>query len=70
MADGHYTWQLTGATTKRVRNPKAGFNNGRAELGPEFISKTFTETGSFRVTGGVVQMPGAAAENDLDEGTK
>lgn len=68
MADGQYTWQLTGSTTERVRNPKAGFNNGRAELGPEFINKPFVETGSFRVVGGVVQMPDATVEDDSDGG--
>jgi hypothetical protein len=68
MADGQYTWQLTGATKQRVRNPKAGFDNGRSELGPEFISKSFTETGSFRVVGGVVQMPGSIVEDDSDGG--
>lgn len=68
MADGQYNWQLTGTTTQRVRNPKAGFNNGRAELGPEFITKPFLETGSFRVVGGVVQMPDGVVEDDSDGG--
>lgn len=70
MADGTYTWQLTGAMTERVRNPKAGFNNGRAELDPEFVNKTFTETGSFRVIGGVAQMPDGTVEDDSDGGAR
>ncbi|MEP3655295.1 MAG: hypothetical protein ABJO36_10405 [Litorimonas sp.] len=68
MPDGQYTWQLTGATKQRVRNPKAGFDNGRSELGPEFVSKSFTETGSFRVVNGVVQLPGSIVEDDSDGG--
>jgi len=70
MADGVYTWQLTGATTQRVRNPKAGFNNGRGELGPEYINKPYSESGSFRVVNGVVQMPNAQLESDFDGGAK
>lgn len=68
MADGQYNWQLTGATKVQVRNPQAGFNNGRDSVDPEFVSKSFTETGSFRVVGGVVQMPGSIVEDDTDGG--
>ncbi len=68
MADGTYTWQLTGATTERIRDPQFGFNNGRDTAEPEFINRTVTETGSFRVIGGVVQIPDGTVEDDSDGG--
>ncbi len=70
LADGVYNWQLSGVTTRSVRNPKAGFDNGRAELGPEFINKSYIESGSFRIIGGVPHMPGDQVENDQDGGAK
>lgn len=68
LVDGEYTWELTGSTSERVRNPNAGLDNGRDAPSPDFVNKPFTEAGAFRVIGGVVQMPDGALESESERG--
>lgn len=57
ISDGIYRWQLSGSTQVKIRNPKPDFYNGRDQVRPEMVNKSFDESGSFRVIKGVAQMP-------------
>ena len=54
MADGLYTWQLSGSTDERVYGGyKTSINSGRGEKARDYTFKGSTESGSFRVENGV-----------------
>jgi hypothetical protein len=66
ISDGIYRWQLSGSTQQKIRNPKPDFFNGREEKRPDFVNKSFDESGSFRVIDGVAQMP----KNEEEKGSE
>ena len=57
VSDGFYSWELTGSTSKRIRNPKSSFNNGRDGKKRDLVNQSFSENGTFRIVKGVAQMP-------------
>lgn len=54
LADGVYTWNMTSMSQEKILNPKRNFNNGRGGNEKEFVNKSVSESGSFRVLGGVI----------------
>lgn len=62
--DGIYTWELSGSTQERIRNPKSDFNNGREKERPDFVNETFTESGTFRIIEGTAQLPNDEEEKE------
>ena len=62
LADGLYTWQLTGTTNEMVPANANGLDNGRGAAKRAFVNKSASEHGSFRVINGSVVMPDGAVE--------
>ncbi len=63
MADGQYTWELTGHTNERVESYKNGVNNGRGDNARKFSYKAVQESGNFMILNGVrVRAEDAPAE--------
>ncbi len=63
MADGQYTWELTGHTNERVKSYKSSINNGRGDDARKFSYKAVHESGSFMILNGIrVRAEDAPAE--------
>ena len=62
LADGIYNWELTGATSERVEANPMGLNNGRGDSARQFVNKSMTESGTFRVLNGSIVAPDGAVE--------
>jgi len=52
LADGVYSWELTGHTNERVYSYKTGINNGRGENARDFSYKQISQSGSFYIVNG------------------
>jgi len=65
LADGVYTWQISGATNQMVSVAKNALDNGRGEDARAFVNKSSIESGTFRVQGGSIVMPGGQVEEPL-----
>lgn len=65
LADGLYTWELTGATREMVAANPMGLDNGRGSKARQFVNKTATESGSFRVIGGSIVAPDAGMQEPV-----
>ena len=52
MADGTYTWQITGQSSTRIVTAKNSMNNGRGEAERGFSYETVVQTGSFTIKNG------------------
>ena len=53
MADGTYTWQLTGNSGKRIVTYKNTVDNGRGDAQRGYTFETVTRSGSFTILNGV-----------------
>jgi len=53
MADGIYTWQMTGHTGKRIVTAKNRMNNGRGDAQRAYSFESVSESGTFTIKNGV-----------------
>ncbi|NNE59072.1 MAG: hypothetical protein HKN36_13275 [Hellea sp.] len=53
LADGTYTWEVTGHNGKRIVTAKNSMNNGRGDAQRSFSYETVTQSGSFTIKNGV-----------------
>gem|GEM_PF-3825353 len=67
LADGLYKWQLTGATSQRELANPMGLDNGRGATARQFVNKSATESGTFRVLNGSIVAPDATVEGAADK---
>lgn len=62
LADGVYTWNLSGATSVMVPSNPNGLDNGRGEDAKPMMNQSYSESGTFRVMNGSVFAPGDEVE--------
>ena len=65
LADGLYKWELTGATNEMVKANPMGLDNGRGSSAREFVNKSATESGTFRVVNGSIVAPDAGMQEPV-----